>query len=406
MNKADAQRLSAYLEKLGFEPTDKSEQADLIALVTCGVRQAAEDRIYGLIPQFRQANPKVKIILTGCLSDRPDVKERLGERVDVYFNIADLPHLADKLGLKDETGSVAGYLNLDAKYQSTYSAYVPIGNGCNNFCAYCVVPYARGREVYRPYDEVLAEVKRLVAKGYKEIILIAQNVNSYASGAVDFPALLKMIDELPGDFWIRFATSHPKDLSDKLIATVAESQKICPHWHIALQSGDDQILAKMNRNYTAKHYLDIINKIRQAIPKAAITTDIIVGFPGETEEQFQHTNDLIKQIGFDQIFISQYSMRPGTASAKLADNVSAEDKKRREQVLDKTLKAGLAVRNKDLLGQEAVILVEKQDGQYAYGRSADFKMIRFATQADYLGQFVSVVISGQKFFSFTGQLKK
>jgi tRNA-2-methylthio-N6-dimethylallyladenosine synthase len=405
MNKADGERLAAYLESLGFKAVDKPDKADLVALVTCGVRQSAENRIDGLVKQIKHDSPKTKIILTGCLSDRPDVQKRLGEKVDVYFNITELPRLAAKLGLSADNGSTGGYLNLQAKYQSAFSAYVPIGNGCNNFCAYCVVPYARGREVYRGHEEVLAEVERLIAGGYKEIILIAQNVNSYASGQVDFADLLKMVDDLPGDFWIRFATSHPKDLSVKLIATVAESKKVCPHFHIALQSGSDAILKTMNRQYTAEHFLNLVKKIRLSIPEASITTDVIVGFPSETEEQFQRTNDLIKQIGFDQVFISRYSPRPGTASAKMADDVSAEDKKQREQILDKTLKDGLSLKNKDIIGQEAVILVDKQDEKYAYGRSADFKLIRFATQDNYLGQFVTLIISGQKFFSFTGQLK-
>lgn len=406
MNKADAERLSAYLESLDYTHEAEINKADVVVLVTCGVRQSAENRIYTLAPKIKQDNPHTKLVLTGCLSAREDVQKRLKGCVDIWLNIVDLPLLASKLGQFVALGSNEGYLSLNAKHESAFSAYVPIGNGCDNFCAYCVVPYARGRETYRPHEEIIAEVKKLIAKGYKEIILIAQNVNSYISDTVDFADLIKMVDELEGDFWIRFATSHPKDLSDKLIKTVAESKKVCPHWHIALQSGDNEILAKMNRKYTAEHYLEIVNKIREATPKASITTDVIVGFPSETEEQFQHTNDLIKQIGFNQVFISQYSPRPNTASAKMPDDVSVEDKKRREQILDKTLKDSLNIKNKDLIGQEVVILVDKQDEKYAYGRSADFKLVRFAIQDNYLGQFVTLIITGKKFFSFTGELKK
>lgn len=405
MNKADSERLASYLESLGYIFEADLTKADVVVLVTCGVRQSAENRIYTLAPQIKADNPKVKLILTGCLSAREDVKKRLKDSVDIWLNIVDLPLLASKLGHSETNGSNEGYLSLNAKHESVFSAYVPVGNGCNNFCAYCVVPYARGRETYRPHEGIIAEVKKLIAKGYKEIILIAQNVNSYISDTVDFADLITMIDNLEGDFWIRFATSHPKDLSDKLITAIAESKKVCPHWHIALQSGDNEILAKMNRKYTAEHYLEIVKKIRQATPSASITTDVIVGFPSETEEQFQHTNELIKQIGFDQVFISQYSVRPGTASAKMIDDVSVEDKKQREQILDKTLKDSLTIKNKDLIGQEITILVDRQDEKYAYGRSADFKLVRFATQDNYLGQFITLIITGKEFFSFTGEIK-
>jgi tRNA-2-methylthio-N6-dimethylallyladenosine synthase len=440
MNKADSERLASYLESFGYIFEVDVIKADVVVLVTCGVRQSAENRIYTLAPKIKQDNPNTKLVLTGCLSAREDVKKRLKDSVDIWLDIVDLPLLASKLGQSVALGSNEGYLSLNAKHESAFSAYVPIGNGCNNFCAYCVVPYARGRETYRPHEEIIAEVEKLIAGGYKEIILIAQNVNSYTSpvipaeagiqameesdnrldsrlrgndkgengndNLIDFADLITMIDNLEGDFWIRFATSHPKDLNDKLITTVAGSKKVCPHWHIALQSGDDEILRVMNRKYTAKHYLDIVNKIRLATPQASITTDVIVGFPGETEAQFQHTNDLIKQISFDQVFISQYSPRPNTASAKMIDDVGVEDKKQREQILDKTLKDSLIIKNKDLIGQEITILVDRQDEKYAYGRSADFKLVRFATQDNYLGRFVTLIITGKKFFSFTGEIKK
>jgi tRNA-2-methylthio-N6-dimethylallyladenosine synthase len=420
MNKADSERLAAYLENLGYQPTNNPDEADLIGFVTCGVRQTAEDRIYGLVPQFRTTNPKAKIILTGCLSDRPDVKERLGEKVDVYFNIADLPHLASKLGLQQDFGSINGYLNLDAKYQSNFSAYVPIGNGCNNFCSYCVVPYARGREVYRPHEEILNEVKRLIDKGFKEIILIAQNVNSYLSPSsvipaqagiplldkdiVDFPALIKMVDDLPGGFWIRFATSHPKDLSDKLIQVIAESNKICQQFHLALQSGDDEILAKMNRKYTAGYFLDLTKKIRQASPNASITTDIIVGFPGETEAQYLNTKKLMEQIDFSMAYISEYSPRPGTVSAKLDDDVSPEDKKRRDQELDNILKQSALKFNQRFIGQIVKVLVDEERQGFCLGKNEQFITVKFPGQ-DLLGQFVEVEIETVRPFGLFGKIK-
>jgi len=409
MNKADSERLGAYLESLGFQLADQPQKADLIALVTCGVRQSAEDRIYGLVPRFKKKNPQVKIILTGCLSDRPDVRERLGKKVDVYFNIADLPHLATKLGLKAEVGSNQGYLNLDAKYQSTYSAYVPIGNGCNNFCSYCVVPYARGREIYRPHQEILAEVKRLLAKGYKEIILIAQNVNSYQSAIVgsnsiiDFADLLKMIDSLEGDFWIRFSTSHPKDLSLKLIKTVARGQKICQHFHVALQSGDNEILKAMNRKYTVEHFLSVVENIRSLTPIASITTDIIVGFPGEGAKQFANTKKLMKKIGFAMAYIAQYSPRPLTVANKLIDNVKMPEKRRREIEINNLLKTGALKFNRQFVGQTIKVLVSDIKRGLAIGKNQQFVTIKFpSSNKNLIGQFVEVKIIEAQDFGLNG----
>jgi len=220
----------------------------------------------------------------------------------------------------------------------------------------------------------------------------------------NFPKLLQAIDNIAGEFWIRFATSHPKDLSDELIDVISKSKKVCHHFHIALQSGDDEILAKMNRKYTAEHYENIVKKIRLAMPDASITTDMIVGFPTETEEQFNHTDELVKRIGFDQIFISQYSPRPGTVSAKMNDDVSHEEKRRRENIINDSLKAGLAINNEKFIGQEFKVLVDEQDKKYAYGKTATFKTVRFKSNENIIGQFVIVKISSHQLFSFTGKL--
>lgn len=460
MNKADSERLAAYLDSLGWQAAEKVQAADYVFLVTCGVRQTAEDRVYGLVKQLKRDNKKAKIILTGCLSDRVDVKERLADKVDLFFNITDLPDLANKLGIKTEVGSNGGYLALNAKYQSAYSAYVPIGNGCNNFCAYCVVPYARGTETYRPYKEILKEVKHLINKGYKEIILIAQNVNSYYSdpslalpfarggkivekfsetlftpaskdsmvpppyegggqegvnlacpparqggGLVDFPDLLKMIDDLPGNFWLRFSTSHPKDLSDKLIDIVTQGQKICQHFHVAVQSGDNEILQAMNRQYTVEHYLSLVKKIRCQMPEASLTTDIIVGFPGESQKQFLNSQKLVKAVNFSQVYIGQYSPRFGTAAARLTDDVSAEEKKRRAKILDKTLRPGALAFNQKFIGQTIKVLVDEVRSLLAYGKNAQFVRVTFPkTEAIKVGQFVDIKINKAKDFGLRGEI--
>ena len=384
MNKADSERIAGLLEEQGFKPAQSQSVAGLIVLNTCGVRQSAEDRVYGLAPKIKSINPKAKIILTGCLVNRIDVQKRLKNYVDIWLPISQISNFQFLPQKRDPAKAVAifnkcqmsnvppplklrragkcqiNYLSITPKYQSNNTAYVPLGNGCNNFCSYCVVPYARGREVYRPAEEILAEVKDLINKGYKEIILIAQNVNSYQSKSVsinaknkawdlnrlkqmNFADLLKMINNIPGNFRIRFATSHPKDMSDKLIETMAKCEKVAPLIHLPIQSGDNEILRKMNRNYTATQYKNLIKKIRSTFKKyrpgikVEISTDIIAGFPGETKKQFQNTVRLAKTVKFDKAYIARYSPRPGTAAARLKDDVSVKEKKRRWLILERLI---------------------------------------------------------------------
>lgn len=325
MNKSDSERVAAVLEKQGYRWTGNKYRSDLVVVNTCGVRQSAEDRVYGLVPRIKKENKKAKIILTGCLVARVDVKRRLKEYVDVWLPIN---QIADD------------YLKVKPKYNSEFSVFVPIGNGCNNFCSYCVVPYARGREVWRPAKDIIDEVKCLVKRRYKEIVLIAQNVNSYKLGKVDFADLLKKVNNIPGDFQIKFITSHPKDMSDKLIKTMAGCEKVCHHVHLPIQAGDDAVLKAMNRKYTVKHYVGLIKKIRRAMPDASITTDIIVGFPGESKKQFNNTIKLFKEIKFSQAYIARYSPRPGTAAFKLADDVTPAEKKRRWLKLNSLINYG------------------------------------------------------------------
>ena len=306
MNESDSERIAGFLEKQEYKSAPNMERADLIVVVACSVRQSAIDRIFGLKKKFK--NLKAKKILTGCVlkSDKKKFQE--------FFD--------EVLTINEFLGK--NYLELQPKYtnpirQPADQAFVPIMTGCDNFCSYCVVPYVRGREISRSAREVIDEIKNLInpaergKQRYKEITLLGQNVNSYLpdgkAGQCGFPQLLRKINKLPGNFQIKFLTSHPKDMSDELINTVAKCEKISKEIHLPVQSGDNEILKKMNRGYTAEKYLNLIQKIKAKIPEARITTDVIVGFPGETEKQFQNTVNLFKKVGFSMAYINKYSAR-------------------------------------------------------------------------------------------------
>lgn len=419
MNKADSERLAAFLENNNWQSTAAVNQAGLVIINTCGIRQSAEDRVYGLVHQIKKKNKLAKIVVTGCLSRRLDVHKRLGAKVDVFLPTSAMPDLFKLLDKKikqsplslDEVRLLQGekYLTILPKYQNNFSAFVPIGNGCNNFCSYCVVPYARGREVYRPALEIIKEVKDLIKLGYKEIILIAQNVNSYHSRNYNFSRLLKNIAEIKGDFWIRFSSSHPKDVSIDLLKTIAQFEKICPHLHLAAQSGDDEVLKAMNRGYTAEKFIHLINQARKLRPELAITTDAIVGFPGETVKQFSNTIKLFKKAKFDLAYISRYSPRPYTAAYKMTDDVSLVEKKKRERLLDDILKKTAYLQNKKYLKNTVRVLIEgiNKQGLY-YGKTGTYKNV--IVSGDYkankqaIGSFVAVKINKAGVFSLSGQL--
>jgi len=420
MNKVDSERLAAFLEGQGFRFTKTAERAALVLINTCGIRQSAEDRIYGLVNQIKKKSPSTKVIITGCLSQRLDVQKRLRGWADLFLPINEIIKLPEILAgdeyqpyfSLDNVRLKQGekYLAISPKHTSRFSAHVPIGNGCNNFCAYCVVPYARGREVYRPAGEIIKEVQDLIKKDYREIILLAQNVNSYQDKSYDFAKLLSRLTKLPGQFWLRFSSSHPKDLSPDLIKVFASSPKICAHLHLAVQSGNNQILKAMNRRYTVEQYSRLIKKIRLARPEAAITTDVIVGFPGETKAQFADTMTLFKKIKFDLAYIAKYSPRPGTAAYNLVDNVSLVEKKRREQALTKILRQTALANNKKYLGQMVEVLIEgqKNNGQY-YGKTGSYKTVLIDGPAKknlkIVGRFIKVKIRAVHDFGLDGSLE-
>jgi len=432
MNQVDSERLAAFLESRGFKAVADFKKAGVVIINTCGIRQPAEDRAYGLANQVRKYNPTAKIVIAGCLSRREDVKRRLKGRADIFLPISEMLKLPELLAGEEfnpyfslekiRLSQGEKYLGIPSKHNSKFTAYIPIGNGCNNFCSYCVVPYARGREIYRPAQDIVKEARTLVKAGYKEIVLVAQNVNSYrdATGsggaATDFSKLLKRIAAIPGKFWIRFSSSHPKDMSDGLIKVIGSSEKICNHLHLAVQSGDDLILKAMNRRYNAAHYKNLIKKVRAVRPDIAITTDVIVGFPGETRRQFGKTVKLFKDVGFSMAYISQYSPRPGTAAYRLADDVTPVEKKRRAYFINEILKKTASRYNKQYLGQTVVVLAEGKNkrGQY-YGKTSTYQTVLINNPTSgrktngskrISGMFVSVKITQARPFGLEGELVK
>lgn len=399
MNFSDSERMSSFLDDLDYAETKTRSAADLVIINTCGVKQTSESRVYGLVPQLKKDNKAVKIVITGCVSGRADVQRRMPQ-VDLWLPIKDMVKLSEFLHIRDHD-LPDSYLKIAPKYNSLISAQVPIGTGCDNFCSYCVVPIARGRETYRSANEIVSEVKKLVASGYKEINLIAQNVNSYSDGAVNFSELLKMVNAIAGEFWIRFVSSHPKDMSEELVQVMTSSDKVCKHIHLPVQAGNDQVLANMNRKYTNEHYRGLISLIRKYMPDISITTDIIVGFPGENDEQFLDTVKLVEWAKFDNIYLGKYSPRPGTAAAKLTDDVSRIEKKRREEALMKIVRRTATENHQRYLGNTIDILVEdKGKGSY-YGRANDNTFVKIITEnieEELIGKFVSVKIVEVKDF--------
>ncbi|MEK7557851.1 MAG: tRNA (N6-isopentenyl adenosine(37)-C2)-methylthiotransferase MiaB [Patescibacteria group bacterium] len=421
MNKSDSERIAGMLEKNDYNRSDNKYQTDLVVINTCGVRQTAENRLLGLAMDIRKNNPKCFIIITGCLIYRKDTKKRLEKFIDEWLFVSEIFNFQfSNYNFQTNTKNIKcennNYLDVQPKYESKFSAFVPIGNGCNNFCSYCVVPYARGREVYRSVEEILKEVENLVNKGYKEIILIAQNVNSYEVSQkpeeiIKFYDLLKMINDIDGDFWIRFLTSHPKDMSDKLIKTIANCEKVCKHIHLPVQAGDDKVLEVMNRKYSVEHYINLIEKIRKVMPDASITTDVIVGFPNETKKQFNNTVKLFKQIKFDMAYISLYSPRPETATFKLGDTVSKEEKKDRENKLLDILNKTALANNKKYINKIVKVLIEgkKKTGEF-FGKTATGKVVKIGIMnyeseiRNLVGKFVEVKITGAKDFYLIGEI--
>lgn len=355
MNESDSERIMAVLDSLGHKKAVKMEEADYVIINLCSVRETAVSRVFGQFSATSKLNKdkkKQKIFLTGCIL-APD-KKRLEGRVDLIFDIREIDKLKEFL-LKDnidwrknlKTNSRdrdkelnISYLKINPKYDNKVSAFVPIMTGCNNFCSYCVVPYTRGEEISRSVNSIVKEVKELIKNNYQEIILLGQNVNSYkfieSDGTkIDFGQLLKIINDLKGGFKISFISNHPKDMSMSLIKAIASCDKVIKHLHLPFQAGDDEILKNMNRGYTQQDYLDLIDKIKKEIPDIKLSTDVIVGFPGETKKQFNETVKVLKKVKFENVYTNKYSTRKGTlASKKFVDDIPLVEKKIRWKIID------------------------------------------------------------------------
>lgn len=394
MNISDSERIATILHKQGFAAAANLGDASLVIFNTCGVRQMAEDRVYGQIHNLKTKGNgrKPTIILTGCLAERKDVQRRLKDKVDLFVSIGEFQVKLSNILLKRPAKAyLKSYLSVSPEYSSPHVAYVPVMTGCNNFCSYCVVPYARGREVSRPAAEVLAEVRKLIKNKYKLIVLVGQNVNSYRDGKTDFPKLLKMVHDLRGDFWLSFLTSHPKDMSETLIQNLTELPKVCEFIHLPIQAGDNEVLKRMNRKYTQAHYLKLIAKIKQSFRKHkpgklfAIAGDIIVGFPGETRTQFQRSTEVLKKVNYDMIYFGRYSPRPGTLSAQtMKDNVSKPEKVRREKFLNDILEKTAYDNNRKYLNKIIPVLILSEENKYYFGQTRTFKNVRLPKLSDNL----------------------
>ena len=427
MNWSDSERIATVLKKIGYKLALKINEADLIIVNMCSVRQSAVDRVYGKIKNFAKLKGQrsnVKCILTGCILKKD--KRKFAKYFNLILDIKDLIKLPKILNLKYKTQNIKykNYLEIKPKYLNEFSAYVPIMTGCNNFCSYCVVPYVRGSEICRPVEEIIYEVKNLVKRGYKEIWLLGQNVNSYGiqrgttqnntqnNAEINFPKLLRMVDNITGDFWIRFTSSHPRDFSDELIEVMAKSKKITPYLNLPVQSGDNEILKKMNRPYTISQYKNLVKKIRKKIPNITLSTDAIVGFPGETKKQFQNTLKLFKETRYDMAYISQYSERSETAASKLKDNVPQKEKKKRWKELTKILEKTALKNNKKYIGRKVEVLVNEIKNGFLIGKTKSYKSIKIINQEsgirnqELVGQFVKAKVIDALPWRLKGTLKK
>jgi tRNA-2-methylthio-N6-dimethylallyladenosine synthase len=440
MNYSDTERIETVLNKLGLNKVKKMDDADLIIFNTCSVRQKAEDRVYGQmnnISKLRKKRPGLVSGITGCmvkktstglLAENDPSVEKLKE-LDFSLRIEDLPKLPqilEELWPKYELAEIneanlKNYFKIYPAYSSTFQAFVPIGTGCDNFCTYCIVPYSRKREKSRPIEEIVSECERLVKNGCIEITLLGQNVNSYGKSNLDkktdefknikhpFVLLLEEIDKLKkhGLKRLRFTSNHPKDLSDELIEAMASFDTLMPYLHLPVQAGNDEVLRKMNRNYTADWYRNLIKKLKNKIPDIAVSTDIIVGFCGETEEQFNDTYELFKEIKWDMAYIAQYSPRKGTFSAEnLNDDVNKDVKKQRWHKLNSLLKDISYEKNKEFEGKNVKVLVENYKNGISAGRSEHFKNVKFSSDTDLTGKLVNVNIERAREWLLEGLIQE
>jgi tRNA-2-methylthio-N6-dimethylallyladenosine synthase len=424
MNARDSEKLRGILEEIGYIPSE-SEDCDLVIYNTCTVRENADNRVYGrlgILHGYKKKNPGMKIAVCGCMIQEEHVVNRICESyrfVDLLFGTHNVYQLAELLhesfmkeGMTIHVLDKAEKIVEDLPQVRTYpfKAGVNIMYGCNNFCSYCIVPYVRGRERSRTPQAILREIEKQVEDGVVEVMLLGQNVNSYGKGLenpISFAELLLEIDKIPGLERIRFMTSHPKDLSQELIDAIAKSKHVCHHIHLPLQSGSSRLLKDMNRHYDKEAYLDLVRRIREAIPDVALTTDIIVGYPGETDEDFEETMDVVKQVGFDSAFTFEYSKRSGTPAATRPDQVAQEVVTERFNRLLKQVQEDGRNRAKALEGQTRTVLVEevnREDDSLVSGRMENNSVVHFKGTSYLIGKIVPVHLTSYKGFYYLGEI--
>ncbi len=425
MNDHDSGVLARLLEEAGHLEVARPDEADLIVVNTCAIREKAEQKLFSQLGRYRllkDRRPDLTIAVGGCVAQ--DAGRRLFRRapyVDLVFGTHALQDVPDLVARVRRTGRRIAATpeeqdpeRLEAFYAHhrarAVTAYVTVMQGCDNYCAYCIVPYVRGRELSRPADEVVAEVERLVAQGVAEVTLLGQNVNSYGlkpRGETDFPALVRRLARIPGLLRIRFTTSHPKDLSDDLIRCFGEVPALMPHIHLPLQSGSDRVLEAMRRRYTVARYLALVKRLREVRPEIAITSDMIVGFPGETEEDFRATLEVMERVRFDGLFSFKFSPRPGTLAARLPEPVPEPVKEERLARLQALQQAHTLERNQALVGVVRPVLVEgpsKAGGGQVSGRTPENKIVNFPGDPAWVGREVDVRITAAAVNSLRGEV--
>lgn len=424
-NVADGEKIKGILEEMGYTFSEDKECADLILFNTCAVREHAEDRVFGnvgALKALKRKNPNLIIALCGCMMEQAHVVERIKKTfpfVDIVFGTHSLHKLKDFISdVRAKRDRIFEYgvgedvilENLPIKRDmSTKKAFLSVMYGCDNFCSYCIVPYVRGRERSRKFNDVISEAKEIVSLGYKDVTLLGQNVNSYGKGldeGIKFPQLLKSVADIDGDFWVRFMTSHPKDATKELFDVMASSEKICNHIHLPVQSGSNRILKEMNRKYTREKYLEIVKYAREKMPDISITTDIIIGFPGETYEDFLETESLVREVGFTALFTFIYSKREGTRAAKLPDPISHEEKtKWFEQLLD-TQRNISTKYCESMISRTEKVLVEKKSNTEGFltARTQGNVVVEISGDESLVGKFVDVKIFGYKNWTLKGEI--
>ena len=424
-NEADSERLRGYLAQMGFGFTQDPEQARIVVINTCAIRDHAERQVLGNVGALvhtKRSHPDQIICLCGCMAQEPEVAEKIKKsfrHVDLVFGPQALwrfPEFVHTLltrrgrifEVADEPGSIAE--GIPMVRQDPVKAWVSVMYGCNNFCSYCIVPYVRGRERSRQPEDILAEVRELVQNGCRDVTLLGQNVNSYGKDLetpLDFADLLEEINKIPGDFLIRFMTSHPKDATQKLFETMARCEKIAPVLHLPFQAGNDGILKAMNRHYDRAQYLDEIRRLRALLPDIVLTSDVIVGFPGETTPEFEETLTLLEEVRFDALFTFLYSPRPGTPAAKLDDPMPREEKLQNFNRLVELQNQISAQKHAAYLGSVQRCLVDGlcEDGEWTLtARTPGNRLVRLKGPEDLIGQFVPVKITGANTWSLFGEL--